>query len=531
MSATKIRPDLANPRHRVAMDRAVQAEKLARAQIRSFSAFVRGAWEIVEPSRPLEWAPYIDWVCEELEDVTRGEVRELVICLPPGMAKSLLVSVFWHAWMWIERPNLRVLSISSVQKLATRDSRRMRDVIRSPWYRSLVAKAAKARGVPPWTVSKDQDEKVNFENSVKGFRQSFGLDSEITGERGDGLIVDDPADVKEVIHGSPAQVAERMKAIVADYDQVLSSRLNDKRTGWRVVVAQRLDEGDLPGARIKAGARHLVLSVQGESDHPHRSPRDTRADGEPLHPAMHTPEVIAEMRRDLGWQGPAQLDQRPNRTGGNLLTRSKFGRYPWHAPGVRYDETIISVDATFGKSDTSDRVAIEVWGRRGGMFFLRHVLCERMTYPETKRAIRAIRAMFAEASALLIEAKANGQALIDDLREDLSRPDGTRGPRMRPIALVPYVPTISKAGRASVVAPLLDAGQVFVPDETDPRAPEWVASKSEAGPSFLDECDRFTGAAGGQDDQVDAMTQALLWWTTEDRQDGVEEAAEFGEFF
>ncbi len=531
MSATKIRPDLANPRHRVALDAAVQAEKRARQQVNSLRHFLEGGWHVLHPTTPYEHAEFVDWICEDIEAVFRGEIREYVLCVPPGSAKSMIVTVYALAWLWLHRPGERLITVSAIAKLAERDNRRMRDVLRSDWYRGLAAKAAKMRGELPWTFAKDQDEKINYENSARGWRQCFGLDGGITGQRGDGIVCDDLVDADEVIHGSPSQIAARMESVAVDYDAKLSTRLADERVGWRIVVGQRLHQDDVPGRLIRRGVRHLVLPLEGEPGHPFRDPRDRRKEGEPLHPARHTPEVVASLKRRLGQHAAAQLRQVPNQASGGLLTRGKFGRYPSWTPGVRYDETIISVDATFGKSDTSDRVAIEVWGRRGGMFFLRHVLCERMTYPETKRAIRAIRAMYPEASALLIEAKANGQALIDELREDLSRPDGTRGPRMRAIALVPYVPKISKAGRASVIAPLLDAGQVFVPDETDPRAPEWVAAQSAAGPSFLDECDRFTGAAGGQDDQVDAMTQALLWWTTEDREDGVEEAAEFGEFF
>src|SRR5690349_16691654 len=76
---------------------------------KSFADFVRLAWHIVEPAHPYIHNWHIDAVAEHLEAVTRGQIRKLLINIPPGHAKSLLVSVLWPAWVWIqpdEKPTL-----------------------------------------------------------------------------------------------------------------------------------------------------------------------------------------------------------------------------------------------------------------------------------------------------------------------------------------------------------------------------------------------------------------------------------------
>src|SRR5687767_9756750 len=92
---------------------------------RSLREFVEQAWPIVE-SVPFVANWHIDEVCKQLEAVTGGEVRRLLINIPPGSAKSLIVSVFWPAWEWATDPTKRYLTASYGQDLATRDAVKMR---------------------------------------------------------------------------------------------------------------------------------------------------------------------------------------------------------------------------------------------------------------------------------------------------------------------------------------------------------------------------------------------------------------------
>ena len=101
---------------------------------RSLREFVRQAWPIVEPSTPFVPGWHIDAIIDHLEAVTQGQIRNLLINVPPRHMKSLLVSVFWPAWEWIRFPQRRFLYSSYAAQLSIRDSVKCRRLIESSWY-------------------------------------------------------------------------------------------------------------------------------------------------------------------------------------------------------------------------------------------------------------------------------------------------------------------------------------------------------------------------------------------------------------
>lgn len=236
---------------RVASRRAIESEQA----VRHLAPFVRQAWEIVEPGTDLVWNWHLTVLCDALERQVRGDpdYRKLVICVPPGTMKSLLVSVFAPAWEWLHTPERRKLVLSNDDDLAARDSRRMREVITSDWYRSLVELVDGRRDREPWTLSKDQVEKVNFANTRHGFRQSRSTGSKITGKRANDLILDDPMDAREVVNGSIEQVAARLETINNVVDKVLPSRVNNLAEARWTLIMQRLHEDDPAGRAIREG--------------------------------------------------------------------------------------------------------------------------------------------------------------------------------------------------------------------------------------------------------------------------------------
>ena len=101
---------------------------------RSFREFVRQAWRIIEPHTPFVPGWHIDAIVDHLEAVTHGQIRNLLINVPPRHMKSLLVSVLWPAWEWIQHPERRWLYSSYAASLSIRDSVKCRMLIESPWY-------------------------------------------------------------------------------------------------------------------------------------------------------------------------------------------------------------------------------------------------------------------------------------------------------------------------------------------------------------------------------------------------------------
>ncbi len=305
--------------------------------IKSLARFVRFMWSEVEPSTPLDWNWHIDAICSELEAVDRGEVRNLVIMIPPGCMKSLLVSVFYPAWVWLRRPSERAMYLSNSDTLVKRDSMRTRDIIRSPRYARLLGRVV-AEGLgdwsatgAPWKIKRDQDEKFLFANSRGGFRQAQTIRAKVTGKRSDVQVVDDPYDAEEAATGGAENIAERMSEIVRKFKGTLRTRLNDSRTSRRIVIMQRLNEGDLAGVLADDPAWRVVcIPMEYLPDHPHRYEHDPRTEeGELLDPVRFPQEEVDSLRADLGAvAASAQLDQLPIPAEGGRFKKRWFKSQP-----------------------------------------------------------------------------------------------------------------------------------------------------------------------------------------------------------
>jgi predicted phage terminase large subunit-like protein len=479
-----------------AFDNAALDEAILRRGKHSLVSFVMRAWEIVEPRRPLQMNWHIVLICDELEKVPE-QTRRLVVCIPPGMMKSLLVSVFWPAWLWLKHPEERVIALSGNKRVTSRDSRKMRRIITSTWYQGLISKMHERYGVPTWSLSKDENQKVSFENTLAGMRASMPLGADITGERCDGMIIDDPIDVKDVIRGDPTMVQARVDYCNEIIEQVLPSRLNDPDTSWRVIIMQRLHVNDPAQRAINKGDSHVVLPMHYDPNHPEVNPGDNRAPDELLFPDRYGEAWAEEMRESLGvLQYSAQYEQRARAKTGGVYKNGRFDvTFDHDVQRFKYDEIGLSVDCTFKGAKRSkgkvDFVSMGAFARLGKRRLILNVVRGRMNYPETRQAFKRLCQMFPHARFALIEDKANGSALIDDL-----------GSMYAKIPLIPYEPEASKYERAQLVAPLWEAGLVELPES----AP-WVSD-------FVEEMKAF-GAGAPNDDQVDMQAQILLRWMTE----------------
>jgi predicted phage terminase large subunit-like protein len=153
----------------------------------------------------------------------------------------------------------------------------------------------------------------------------------------------------------------------------------------------------------------------------------------------------------------------------------------------KVEEQIQSWDCAFKDLQTSDYVVGQVWGRLRSAFLLLDQVRSRMDCPATVGAVREISARWPGTVAKLIEDKANGSAVIQMLSNEIS-------------GILPVNPSGGKIARAAAVSPLIEAGNVYLPH---PVYAPWVTD-------FIEECAAFPN--GAHDDQVDAMTQALLRW-------------------
>lgn len=485
------------------------ARRLAMQAYGSLERFVWQCWPVLEPSTPLEWAWYHTLVCRTLERVTAGELRQVLMCLPPGTNKSRLASVNWPAWVWLRDPGHRFLTLSVSDKVATRDSRYMRELLRAPWYKRLIVELDAAKRTPAWTIAKDQDEKVRFENSARGARFGYATGSNIMGDRGHGILIDDPHQVPDVL-GSTDQVAAALGKAHDKVDVVLPTRVVDRRTAWRVTIQQRVHQDDVAGRQIDdPDVYKVILPMHALSeDHPWRHPDDPRAEGELLDPVRMPEEIVAKEALKLERQAPgqarAQLEQQPVPAGGGTFQRKWMGNvYPWdpqrppaHLPEGwvsqgkwmgKYDELVTVVDATFGgKGKSASHVAIQTYARIGERHLLVDRIRQRMGYIETRQTVKAQALKWR--GPVVVELKALGAAIVEELQGEI--------PGV--IAFTPD-PYGGKEARAQLATPPWWSGQVYLPDVS--FCP-WITEWRNFVASFPGTLER---------DDVDAMSMYFLW--------------------
>lgn len=290
---------------------------------RDLKQYIRGAWHVLEPATHLVAGWHIDAISDHLEAVTRREIRNLVVNIPPGSMKSLMVSVFWQTWCWVTAPESRWLFASYAQPLSTRDSVRSRRLIESAWYQDHWGDG--------FSLTTDQNTKTRFENDKTGYRIAVSVGGGL-GERGDVIVVDDPHSIEGSL--SPVQ---REKALVW-WDETMSQRANNAQTVVKVIIMQRLHERDLSGHVLERGGyEHLMLPMEFE---PGRrcttslgftDPR--KAEDELLAPLRFPAEAVAEAKHNLGTYGAAgQLQQRPAPRGGGYFKESWFRWYTLDNP-------------------------------------------------------------------------------------------------------------------------------------------------------------------------------------------------------
>jgi len=300
----------------------------------SLMNFTRIAWKQIEPETPFVDGWAVEAICEHLEAVTRGEIKRLLINIPPGCMKSLTSNVFWPAWEWGPKrsQHLRFVSASYEKGLATRDLVRCRDLLFSEWYQSLW----------PIEFKGDQNLKTYYENAQRGWRLAASVGSSLIGYRGDRIVVDDPHDVKS------AESELKREESLRWFTEVLPTRLNNQMKSTIVVVMQRLHERDISGlicSKLKADWEHLMLPMEYEPKRKcviqvtgFEDPREV--DGELLWPERFDGDSVEKLKNVFRSQGgtyaeAAQLQQRPAPRGGGMFKRKDFEIVEAPPPGGR----------------------------------------------------------------------------------------------------------------------------------------------------------------------------------------------------
>ena len=448
----------------------------------SLRAYVEQAWPILEPETPFLPNWHIDFLIEHLEAVTAGDLRHVLINVPPRSMKSLLVSVLWPTWEWIRHPGKRWIFASYAEALSIKHSLDRRTILQSPWYLERWGGRVE--------LASDQNVKGEFLNTRRGVMIATSVGGSITGKGGDRIVVDD-------LHNPQLAESDAQRETAIDYfRKTLSTRLDNKKTGAIVVVMQRLHERDLSALCQELGYTHLCLPAEADVRTEYVFPRSgrtvAREPGDLLWPARDGRNELDMQKRLLGSAAYAgQYQQRPAPAGGLVFQPDWFRYYDELPQGLDYTH---SWDMAFKDTKDSDYVVGLVGGRKGADLFLIDRVKGQWSFSESCRQVKALVARYPKARAILIEDAANGTAIVDALRHHV-------------YGIIAVQPEGGKMARARAVQPLVEAGNVYLPN---PR-PHGVLIPARAWvEDFVHQLIVFP--RGTHDDDVDAFTQLLVRW-------------------
>lgn len=468
------------------LQRAVALRVLLAHRLASdLASFVKKAWAVLNPTRPLIWSWHYDYLCEMLTLVKQRRVRRLIINIPPRTLKSTLVTIFFPSWVWITEPQHNFLTASYSLDLSTEHSVTRRSLLQSPWFQRLFGDRFRLAG--------DRNQVAQYANDKRGAMIATSVGATAMGRGCDTAILDDPVSADQAMSDAERTTANRW------IDATLRSRLNDPASGAIIDVAQRLHELDATGFLLEQEPgvwTHVRIPLEAEEDETWTFPISGRVlhrkAGDILMPERFPSATVEQLKgRRLTFAG--QYQQSPAPLGGNLIKRNEVRYYggidprtgqPDETLPTSFDMKLISVDCAFKDVATSDYVAIGVIGVKGRKRFVLNVVNKHLDAAATEAEIRRQRDAHRPISAVLVEDKANGPAVTQRLKANVP-------------GVIEINPEGGKIARMFAAAPEWQAGDWYVD-----RNAAWTEP-------FIEQITMFPNARN--DDQADMMSQASAW--------------------
>ena len=500
-AAAPSRPPHVNPavyRQSLLRLHALMLEKQRRVQLadrrqrlsEDLGTFFREAWKVLEPGRPLTWSWHYDLIAEYLWMVREGKFKAafnnaigLITNVSPRSSKSSFLSVCFPAWVWSKYPTWRFLCASYSGELSIEHSVKRRDLIQSDWYQELWGDRFKLKS--------DQNVKHHFDNDQTGSMTATSVGGAAIGRGGDCLLLDDPISASQALSDTERKTANEW------IDHTFRSRINDPASGVILMIMQRLHEMDPTGfvlAQEPDRWVHLSLALEAEDREVWRFPVSgrevVRNPGDVLMPERFSPDTVAGLKqRRIVFA--TQHQQRPVPLEGNMIRRADARWYGGVAADGALDEPLpakfdlvtISVDAAFKDLATSDFVAVSAIGVKGPRRYVLNVVNKHMDLDATEAEILRQRSEYG-ASAVLVEDKANGSAIIKHLKGKIP-------------GVIAINPEGGKVGRMFAMSPEWQAGNWYLD-----RTATW-------SDMALDQLMKFPNAA--HDDICDSLSQVSGW--------------------
>ena len=407
-------------------------------------------------------------IAEKFQQLKDKKLKRLIVNMPPRHTKSEFASYLLPAWIMGHAPKTKIIQATHTGELAFRFGRKVRNLMDHEDYKRVFTNVE---------LSQDSKAAGRWETNHGGQYFATGVGGAITGRGADLLIIDDPHSEQDALSETAFDNA---------YEWYTSGpRQRLQPGGIIVIVMTRWSTKDLTGRLV--GAQKEIKADQWEIiEFPAIFPNS----GNPIWPEYWKKDELLSVKASLNeqkWQ--AQWQQAPTSEEGSIIKREWWMKWESKTPPNNIQHIIQSYDTAYSKKETADYSAITTWGvftsEADGKVYL--ILLDavkgRWEFPELKRKALAKYKQY-EPETIIIEAKASGLPLTHELRQV-------------GIPVTNFTPSKGndKHVRVNAVAPVFEAGQVWVPDE------RWAQE-------VIEECAAFP--FGDNDDYVDSTTQAVL---------------------
>lgn len=443
---------------------------------KDFEFFCKQFLKIAEPETKFIWNWHMSELCRLCVDVYFGVYKNLDIHVPPRTAKSLIVNVLFPCWVWTFNSSCKFLSASHSYDLSVGFNIKRRDVVTSDLYQSF------------WKIKIKEDVNTTdrFANVNGGMMRAVSALGKVTGDGADILLSDDLIDALDAFSRT------KRKAVIRWYFNAFYNRVNDASVARRININQRLHKEDLSSALKEKDFKVAVFEmIKTGKKLSNIKVNDERKIGELLFPERFSFETIENYKKNLGSYGfSSQYQQSPTPIGGGII-KEKDIRYWENYPTCV--KKIIVADLTFKGSDASDYVSLAYWGADGnGNKYLLDFVRGKWSYLKTKEMFKE----FCEinpSAIKWIEDKANGSALLSDLKDEIS------GLRAWPKQGSKFA-NADKLQRLFLCQSEFELGKIFIP------------IRHRFLEEYLEELLGFTedGSTTGHDDMVDTTTMGIL---------------------
>jgi predicted phage terminase large subunit-like protein len=447
----------------------------------SLTAFIPFAFKICDPASRYVHNWHVELIAEYLEAAFRGEIKRLIINIPPRLLKSISASVAFPAWALGHNPALRFLCVSKKEETG---------LSLSMWSRQVCGDERYGKMFPNFNFAGDQNQKGSFNTTQNGCRETKTSHSIPTGKGYNFIMFDDFL--------AAGMTKTEISNTIDLYPQFYS-RLNSKNDDVIIAIEQRLGYNDFT-AYLKekwgSNAEHLELpAIEKEKRIIIFGSKTVERQEKQLlneHYKDWSLESLQKIKSEMGsLEFETQFQQNPSIEGGNIIQRDWLKKESFETMQNRKFEGIyLSCDTAFKDKEHNDPSALLVFGLLQGKIYLIDRYVERLIYPHLKDLIKRVAEKHLSAikqRAILIEDKASGQSVVQEFQTSF-----------RQYNPIPIKPQGDKLQRLSSASPFIEAGNLVLPEDAS-----WLLD-------FENELLGFPNTK--HDDQVDALSQMINWY-------------------